>query len=292
MISVHRSSRSGTGNAPDADIEAPIRDALHVPNEHWSFDIPRPVVSVGVELTLTEMAESETHSHRQAQLILALSGLVTCEVDNCAWIVPAQRAIWIPGETPHKLKASGKLKIVSLFFESAAQMPADCCTVSVTPLLRELLVQASKLPVLYDMDGPEGRLITVLLDQLAIAPHENLHIPMPRDARLCRISKAILAAPAERFTIAEWGSRVGASERTLARLLRNETGMSFGRWQRQLHVLLALQLLAEGHAVQLVAQDLGYESASAFITMFRKCLGKSPARYLSDRQRDISTHHD
>jgi AraC-like DNA-binding protein len=66
-------------------------------------------------------------------------------------------------------------------------------------------------------------------------------------------------------------------------MIRRETGMSFGRWRRQLHVILALQRLTKGESVQTVALELGYENASGFVTMFRKAVGKPPARYLSDR---------
>lgn len=69
----------------------------------------------------------------------------------------------------------------------------------------------------------------------------------------------------------------------MSRLLLHEIGMSFGRWRRQLHVILALQRLTIGESVQTVALELGYENASGFITMFRKAVGKPPARYLSDR---------
>jgi AraC-like DNA-binding protein len=86
--------------------------------------------------------------------------------------------------------------------------------------------------------------------------------------------------PAGRFTIDEWGARVGASNRTLSRLFRRETGMPFTRWRQQLHIGLALQRLARGELVTNIAADLGYESVSAFIPMFRRMLGTTPARYL------------
>jgi AraC-like DNA-binding protein len=73
------------------------------------------------------------------------------------------------------------------------------------------------------------------------------------------------------------------SERTLTRLVLRETGMSFGRWRQQLHIIIALQRLSGGALVQRVAEDLGYESVSAFITMFKKALGKPPARYFADK---------
>jgi AraC-like DNA-binding protein len=72
------------------------------------------------------------------------------------------------------------------------------------------------------------------------------------------------------------------SERTLTRLIQRETGMTFGRWRQQLHIVVALGKLSAGARVQRVAEDLGYESVSAFITMFRKAMGKSPARYFSE----------
>lgn len=56
--------------------------------------------------------------------------------------------------------------------------------------------------------------------------------------------------------------------------------MSFGQWRRQLHIILSLRRLSQGDSVQTVALELGYESASGFVTMFRKTMGKPPARYL------------
>ena len=73
------------------------------------------------------------------------------------------------------------------------------------------------------------------------------------------------------------------SERSLSRTLQQQMGTSFGHWRRQLHVMLALQRLTQGESVQTVALDLGYESASASVTMFRKAVGKPPARYLAER---------
>jgi len=40
------------------------------------------------------------------------------------------------------------------------------------------------------------------------------------------------------------------------------------------------ETLASGASVQRVSGDLGYASVTAFITMFRKALGKPPGKYL------------
>src|SRR5699024_7100570 len=111
------------------------------------------------------------------------------------------------------------------------------------------------------------------------APVEPLHLPMPNDRRLKRLVETMLDDPSVRLSMEEWGARLGASSRTLARLFQRETGMSFGRWRQQLHVGLALQGLASGETVTSAAINLGYESPSAFIAMFKRMVGTTPARY-------------
>ncbi len=147
--------------------------------------------------------------------------------------------------------------------------------------------RVAAFPCLYAVNGPESRLIATLLDELVTAPIEHLYLPMPHDERLRRLAQMLLADPADKSSLANWASRIGMSERSLTRLLLHEIGMSFGRWRRQLHVILSLQRLAKGESVQTIALDLGYENASGFVTMFRKAVGKPPARYMSERK-DLS----
>ncbi len=165
----------------------------------------------------------------------------------------------------------------------AAPLPRDCCTLTVSPLLREIVIEISHLPHHYDINGPNRRLIGTMLDRLAIAPVEQLHLPMPSDGRLRQIAERLVADPSDRTTVPEWARKVGMSERTLFRLLSKETGMSFRRWRQQFQIMLALKRLSEGDSVQAVAFDLGYESSSAFVTMFRKTLGKPPLKFLAER---------
>ncbi|MEI0695865.1 helix-turn-helix domain-containing protein [Pectobacterium aroidearum] len=132
----------------------------------------------------------------------------------------------------------------------------------------------------------ETHLVTLLLDEFALAPTGNLHLPMPTDVRLRKIVKTLMGDPADRGTVQTWARRVGLSERTLARLLVQETGMSFGRWRQQLQIMLAVKWLSTGASVQQVADGLGYESAGNFVTMFRKALGTSPGRYRAERHSD------
>lgn len=251
----------------------------------WDVDsIPRPVAALNTS-TVTKNWETATHQHRKAQLIYTVRGILNCEIEEGVWIVPPQCAVWIPGDLPHSARGSGETECYCLFVEpdAAPDLPKSCCTISVSPLLRELLLRAAGFPELYASGGKEGRLIATLLDELSDASVEDLHLPMPRDARLRRLADMLLADPTDKTTMGEWASRINMSERSMSRLLLHEVGMSFGRWRRQLHVILSLQRLSKGESVQTVALELGYENASGFVTMFRKAVGKPPARYLSDR---------
>ncbi|WFU69984.1 helix-turn-helix transcriptional regulator [Bradyrhizobium sp. CB2312] len=269
-----------------------LNDDQFLPDDLGDFDpeaVPRAIAAFGGRM-VTKGMELAMHTHRKDELVLALRGIVRLEAGHGVWIVPPRCAVWIPGDVPHGVSVAGDVEMHCLFIEPDAvpTLPRQCCTLSISPLLASLLVHATHMPVMYDVDGPDGRIATVLLDQLAAAPIEELRFPMPADARLRRIASAMIENPSDRATIDDWGRRIAVAPRTLTRILQRETGMSFGRWRQQLHILIALQRLDQGASVQAVALDLGYEGASAFVTMFRKALGKPPARYLAERR--ISAH--
>jgi AraC-like DNA-binding protein len=248
-------------------------------------DVPRPIVAFGAKMSDAEGFELEPHCHKKGQMLLVQRGALSCEVEGGLWIVPPRSAIWIPGGALHALRVTGALEGYNAFVDpdAGARLPESCCAVSVTPLLRELLSRAAHLPYFYDEGGANARLVAVLLDELAAAQVEDLHLPMPTDPRLRNVVDRMMASPADRGTLEIWAQRAGMSERTLERLINRETGMSFGRWRQQLGVVLAVQWLAGGTSIQQVAGDLGYESVPSFVTMFRKALGTSPGRYMAER---------
>lgn len=249
-----------------------------------SFDPDRtrsPAIALRVEVAHND-SEAPVHSHRKGQLVLALRGGVSCEVPGALWMVPPNCAVWVPGGMPHSNRVTPNARICLLFVEpGASALPDGCCTLAISPLVRELIRHLADLPHDYEADSATGRIARVLLDELARMPAEGLHLPISSEPRIRRIAEALARDPSDRSTVAAWAARLAMSERTLARLMLRETGLSFGRWRQQLHLLVALRQLAAGATVQQVSAELGYESVTAFITMFKKALGKPPARYLA-----------
>ncbi|WP_102959672.1 AraC family transcriptional regulator [Mangrovicella endophytica] len=248
-------------------------------------DVPRPLVTYGFASETFGDFELEMHHHAKSQLLLVQRGALSCEVESGLWIVPPRSAIWIPGGSVHAIKVTGAVEGYGAFFAGGLDvgLPTSCCAVAVTPLLRELLIRAANFPLLYEEAGANSRLVSVLFDELASARVEDLHLPVPADPRLRQILDAMLEAPSNRDTVESWASRAGLSERTLLRLIRRETGMSFGRWRQQMGIVLAVKWMAGGMTIQQVAAGLGYESVPSFVTMFRKALGASPGRYMAER---------
>ena len=245
---------------------------------------PRQVVTVGVKLETTGW-EMEFHAHQKAQLLLSLTGVGTCEAEGGIWLLPPGSALFVPGGLEHRVAAAGRIEGYAVFIEpTAAQaLPARCGILLVNPLLRELIIRCAQFPASYPPRGKESRVAALLLEEVCAAPVGGLHLPMPTHQRLRALFQDLLGNPADRSPVEALARRAGFSERTLARVIAAETGLSFGRWRQQLNLILALQWLATGATVQRVALDLGYGSVGSFITMFRKALGASPARYMAER---------
>lgn len=226
--------------------------------------------------------EMPFHHHRQGQLILALHGAVTCTAADGLWIVPPSCGVWIPGDVPHSNHPTPNARLAYLFVEpGAAAMPQNCCTLSISPMVREMVLRLADAPTASAADAHFGRLARVLLDELALMPGSGLRLPTSAHPKIALVTALLADAPADRRPLREWARHVGMSERSFKRLMVQETGLSFGRWRRQLHLLVALRELATGASVQHVASILGYESPTAFIVMFKKAMGMTPARYLA-----------
>ncbi len=251
-----------------------------------------PFHDEGVEMMRPVFAHSADHApghlvarHRHARdhLLYAASGVMTVDSDAGSWVVPPQFAVWIPSGTAHSVAMHGAVRIVSVFV-AARHLPGlwrSCRVLEVTPLMRSLLLRAVTLPRLYDEAGPDGRLLEVLMDELARLVPAPLHLPVPRDSRARTVADALRAAPDDRRSLAGWAAVAGAGERTLARLFLRETGLSFGAWRRRARLMHALTALTAGLPVTTVALDCGYDSVSAFIAAFRRELGASPGRYVA-----------
>jgi AraC-like DNA-binding protein len=225
------------------------------------------------------------HAHRRGQLIFARSGVMQVETAAGLWIVPPQRAVWVPPRIRHAIRCRSAVSLRTLYVSGAQDrgLPKRCTVVAVSPLLRELIIELCE-----GTPGAQRRraLCALVLSELVELPAIAIHLPEPRDARLQRVTAALKRRPADGRTLAAWAAAAGASPRTLTRLFIAETGMTFRQWRRQARLIAAIERLARREPVTSVAFDLGYDSVSAFIEAFRKTFGVTPFRYFRQDGRD------
>ena len=235
-------------------------------------------------LSTTYSNGSVLHPHRHAshQVLFASSGAMTVTGDS--WMTPP-RAVLIPAGVSHAVRMWGDVAMRSLYFPVSAPAPAFnievCRVISVGPLLRELILRVAELGALDSREPAEARVMAVLMDELAAARIEPLLLLLPADERALRAAHHILTSPAAGTTTDAVARRSGLSARTLERLFRAETGMSFGLWRQKARLLESVRVLAQGGSVTDAALDSGYSSVSAYIAAFKQTFGCTPGAMLA-----------
>lgn len=242
-------------------------------------DLPRPVAVLA-----RNVAHDHTtpwHHHKRAQLVYAASGVMVVKTHASTWVIPPQRAVWVPSRVEHETRTIGQVAMRTIYVapRTAKQLLRECCAINVSPLLRELILRAADAPALYDRDGPEGRLMQMILDEIRVSRMLPLHLPIPAHPQLAALCERILRELHAPATLARLAGDAGMSKRTAERLFLREIGMTFSRWRQQARLLTALTRLAAGQSVKDAAYEAGYSTQSAFTSMFKRSFGTTPGRY-------------
>ncbi|MEU6478531.1 helix-turn-helix transcriptional regulator [Streptomyces sp. NPDC047017] len=220
------------------------------------------------------------HEHRRAQVLYAATGVMQVETADGAWTVPTARAVLVPPRVPHQVTMTG-VSTRSLYIEPDAVpwFPGRCRVVDVSALLRALILAAVDMAPRYPAHGRDAAVVDLLLHELRNLAPLPLDVPLPADPGLRRLCVAFLAAPDIHDPPARWAAALNVSERTLGRLFRRGTGLSFAQWRQRACVLRSVHALAAGTPVTRVAVSLGYENPAAFTAAFRALLGRAPSAY-------------
>jgi AraC-like DNA-binding protein len=222
------------------------------------------------------------HTHGDDQLAWASHGVITVVTDAATWLLPPSRALWIPADTRHEVRAQGTTIMRSLYVKTKL-LSIDWTTPTVVrarPLLAELIeyLEDNTLD-----DARRARAAALLVDLLEPLAVTSIEVRMPADGRARSVAEALLDSPAENRTLTSWGRTVGASGRTLERVFLSETGVPFGRWRTLARLKASLPMLASGRPISQVAPEVGYESTSAFVAAFHREVGLTPTAYFQTK---------
>ena len=226
------------------------------------------------------------HFHDLCQFLYARSGVMSVVARNEMWLIPPDRAVWIPAGVEHTITMHSEVEMRSIYLRRSLvpTMANGCEVLDVSPLLRELLIRACEHGTLWVRRAREARLLALLVDELQSASRFELGLRFPQDDRAVRFARAYVSAPSARRALPRLIRETGASRRTLERLFQREVGISLGHWIRQASLIRAVRALGQGQKIAAVASECGYNSVSAFGAMFRRQLGVTPARYMFKRR--------
>lgn len=225
------------------------------------------------------------HSHARGQLFALTKGLLVVEAGRDRWMFPSERCAWIPPDCRHTARSVGGAAGLMLYLSQATcrGLPRKPCLFSSS----ELLFAVSHRVLSWDVKQPlhpgQKRLIAVLRDEIRRPEQQPLRLPIPKEENLARVAYALLDDVADDRTLDGWADCAGMARRTFMRAFATQVGMPFGRWRQQARLFAALEMLAQNKSVTEVAIAVGYDSVSAFISMFRTMLGTTPHTYFRTR---------
>lgn len=242
------------------------------------LDTQRPVVTLDDEYPAGFI--DPMHCHDRSQILFASSGVMSVTTRETSFVIPPQRAVWLPAGVMHEVSCRGPVSLRTLYLDRDMGSDPDTCRVfEVSDFLKALILETVSFPPLYDVDGREGQIVRLMLDEIDVMPNAPYGVHMPSDYRLLRVCNAIINDPADVRDLDEWAKIAGMGRRTFTRAFKQQTGMGLAIWRQQVRLMEALSLLASGESVTMVAFEVGYDSPSAFSAMFRRAFGVPPSQY-------------
>ena len=227
----------------------------------------------------------DTHMHREAQLVYAARGTMQVTTPKGRWLVPPDRAVWVPARLEHSIDVLADIEMRTLYFDLSwlkreprgANLDAEF-VVRVSRLLHETIL------ALFDgrNDAERTRLLVKLaMLELHQAEDSSTFIPLPQEPRCRRAADIVLADPTASHEIETLAREVGTSARTLSRLFSAETQLSFKSWCQRARIAAAIERLSmeADVSVKQLASSLGYASVPAFSHAFRQVTGKTPTEF-------------
>jgi AraC-like DNA-binding protein/quercetin dioxygenase-like cupin family protein len=258
---------------------SPNRQLAGAPRRRLTAEQEPFLVARALSATYSSGYVLHPHTHASHQLLFASSGAMTVTGGRTSWMIPPGRAVLIPAGTAHGIRMWGDVAMRSLYFPAGTTGPFDtgtCRVISVSPLMRELILRVAELAALDSRAPTEAHLMSVLVDEIEQAQVEPLLLPLPVDARALKVADCVLQSPADAATTEDLARRCGLSTRTLERLFRAETGMPFGLWRQKARLLESVRVLVERGSVTDAALESGYSSVSAYIAAFKQTFGCTP----------------
>ncbi|MGC0366153.1 AraC-like DNA-binding protein/quercetin dioxygenase-like cupin family protein [Rhodococcus sp. 27YEA15] len=217
------------------------------------------------------------HRHSDHELLWAIEGVLELRTPGTVYTVPSGVSVWIPSFIPHEVTARSGTALSCTWLASSDVTGLDrVVALSTPPLLEQVLDHLTRDDL---TDAARRRAEAFAIDLVEPAPKLMFELPLPSTPWLRGIADALVSAPADTRSVAEWATGARVSTRTLTRRFPAETGLTFSEWRMRSRAHHAMQLLAQGRSISHVARRTGFSSESAFGVAFRRTMGVTPGEF-------------
>lgn len=223
------------------------------------------------------------HSHPWREFVYSFSGVMEVKMKREHLTAPSHYGVWLPPEVVHEGLNRYAATHCSLYLmpELCAGLPTEACTLEINGLIRSILEHLHHNPLTLPPQPEDFTLLQVLRDQLKRAPRTKNFLPYSDDPLLKKVMEQIEHNLGSTLSLAQLANQFGTTIRTLNRKSQLALGMPINEWRQRLRIVRAMQLLEKGEKVESIAFEMGYSSASAFIAMFHRLTGRTPAQAVS-----------
>lgn len=224
--------------------------------------------------------DSGMHQHKKGQLLYAPQGCISFALENSICILPPTKAVWIPPYTQHRAIMTNVVAYRSLYFNcSVFECPTSITMIEVETLLKALIDKMAH----WEWCKPEREMTNttaLFWEEFYAANRLSFQLPLPSDRRLKTFCQQVIKESYLVPPLTQIAHSSGASTKTITRLFKAETGMSYQDWRQQWRLLKAIELLSREMQVCDVADWLEFSSDSAFIAFFKKQTGQTPLSFI------------
>lgn len=223
------------------------------------------------------------HYHLEGQLLFATRGVMLVETADRRWVIPPQRALWIPPLMIHSYRLLSRTELRAVYISSTLITECTSFTrnnrthvISAVPLAKELITGL----FMDDYSATtKRRMALLLLEIISEAPSVSTELPMPRDERLLRAVRKLMLSHRWEASLYGMADVANMSERTFSRMFLRDTGFSFRTWKQRARIYASLDLLADNLPVKQIAWQLGFSCPAAFSTAFHSVMRVAPSEF-------------
>ncbi|AZA93217.1 HTH-type transcriptional repressor of iron proteins A [Chryseobacterium nakagawai] len=250
-------------------------------NEEFDADaLKEKVIGIASDMV---MHDSGFHDHKtKAQLLYAPSGCMTVTTSDRQFVLPPFRMLWIPVNEVHRVNFRNIVAYRSIYFDNEyaeKYMSSSLRVLHVNPLLKELIERICFWEW-TTLNISQKNILKVFWDEIGNAREENLELRMPKDRRFKKVVEEWTIRISIPPMLKKLAEETGAVEKTITRIFKKETNLSYQEWRQQWRLQRSIELLVDGNSIGEVSHILGFSSDSAFIEFFKKYTGSTPLQYL------------